>query len=162
MITIFILATFILHLYYDWNQGPVAEYKCKQWWIDHNLIDDDKAVDRKKSIYDHDYECALSAHAWLWSFLIVLPGTIWWYKLGLFNYGIDETIGITAGVLALAWVNALIHKHVDDAKANIGEFNLWTDQIIHVIQVVLTIALFIAVAIQNAQIDNIPLSRVFS
>ena len=64
MIAIFILATFILHLYYDWNQGPVAEYKCKQWWIDNGLIDDDKAVDRKKSIYD-----------------------IWFYDLSVINNG---------------------------------------------------------------------------
>ena len=155
MIAIFILATFILHLYYDWNQGPVAEYKCKQWWVDNGLIDDDNAVDRKKSIYDNDYKCALMVHACLWSLLIVLPGCIWWYKLGLFNNGVNETIGVCAAIFSLIICNLIIHHEIDDVKANFKEISLWKDQIVHAIQVIVTIVLFIIVAIQNTSLTNV-------
>ena len=150
MIMIFILATFILHFYYDWKQGPIAEFKCKQWWIDNGYVDK-----TKKSKYDNDYRCALMVHAWLWSLLIVLPGCIWWYKLGLFNNGVDETLAVILGVFSIMWINLIIHYEVDDMKANFKEINLWTDQIIHIIQVIVTIILLIIVAVQNTNLTNV-------
>ena len=51
-----------------------------------------------------------------------------------FNIGVDFLICII--------INTIIHAIVDDAKANKLCINLWTDQLIHMLQIAVTAMIF--------------------
>lgn len=135
MITLVIVATFIIHFYYDWNQGPVAEYKCRDWWVKNGLTD---------KMYKSDYKCALFAHSFLWALLIMIPSLLYWYHIGI------AEDGIALCAFALIFVNTEIHYIIDYMKANSHDINLWQDQIIHFIQIVVLLLLSVG------YVSNVP------
>ena len=114
---VFIVMLFF-HVLDDFHfQGILASMKQRDWW-DENY---------PSPLYKFDYMCALGMHAFSWTFMIMLPllfclrfhpTEAWW----------------------LAFVcNFIIHASVDDLKANAKVINLWTDQLIHIAQIMFTI-----------------------
>ena len=102
-------------------QGWLSSAKQRQWWEDN----------APQSLYKYDYLWALLIHSFSWSFMIMLP-----IMLSL-QFNITNTL-----VSVLLW-NMLIHALVDHSKANLYKINLWHDQLIHCLQIVLTWLMFV-------------------
>lgn len=102
-------------------QGWLASAKQKKYW-------QENAPDK---LYRYDYIWALIMHSFSWAFMIMLP----------FAYSLSFSINVS--FLIVFVVNAAIHAVVDDLKANKRRINLWEDQIIHLVQIVLTASIFL-------------------
>lgn len=120
---LFILCAMIFcHILDDYTlQGWLADAKQKQWW----------KVNAPDPMYKYDYIMALIMHSLSWSFMIMLPIAIYFH----FNVNV---IFIVVFIL-----NSIIHCIVDDLKANKHKVNLIQDQIIHLLQVLLTYIIFL-------------------
>lgn len=118
-----LLAMIFCHILDDYKvQNPVlADLKQKSWWDKHPHMSDR---------YRNDYKMALAMHGMSWSFMIMLPIMIW------LKFDVNVWFVIT-------WaVNARIHSEIDDLKANKYKLNLVQDQFLHLIQIVITWAIF--------------------
>ena len=107
------------------SQGILALMKQEQWWKD-NAPED---------LYKYDYIVALFMHSFSWAFMTMIIPTIylfvtesfiWWHLLFLFIW------------------NICIHAVVDDLKANKKKINLILDQSIHMVQIICTWIIMIA------------------
>jgi hypothetical protein len=105
------------HLITDYTlQGWLADGKQKSWW--------DKAFGGKTpDKYRHDYVAALICHALYWSIAVCLP--LW--NSPMFLWAI---IG-----------NTIFHAIVDDLKTNRKRLNLIQDQLLHIVQIAITVTL---------------------
>ena len=101
-------------------QGWLASAKQKSWW-EKNAPDD---------LYKNDYRMALFMHSFSWSFVIMLPLTIYTIWMGETLYPM------------LYIVNLITHFYVDDLKANKKKINLIQDQCVHMIQILGTWILY--------------------
>lgn len=125
MSKIFILLLMIFcHIVDDYYlQGWLASAKQKKYW-------EENAPNR---LYKYDYIWALIMHSFSWSFMIMLP------------------IAFVKGFVILSsfvWVfifNIIIHAFTDDLKANQKKINLIQDQIIHILQIVLTFLVLVVI-----------------
>lgn len=115
-----ILALMLLgHLVADYTlQGWLADGKQKSWWT---KICGGEIPDK----YKHDYIAALACHSLYWSIFVCSP----FYTSSHF-------------LLAII-LNTAVHAVVDDLKANQKRINLIQDQLIHMIQILLTFAVLI-------------------
>ena len=111
-----------MHIVDDYYlQGVLAKMKCKDWWKEN--YPDPK--------YKHDYIIALIMHSLSWSFMILLP------LMFYINFQIDALF-----ILTFIW-NTIMHAVVDNMKANRYTINLIEDQIIHIIQIILSAICFL-------------------
>lgn len=102
-------------------QAPcLSNLKQKSWW-EKNAPDE---------MYKNDYRVALIIHSLSWAFMIMLPIAIY-YKLNISTSFIIQMIG-----------NAIIHGFVDDTKANRKQINLYQDQSMHMVQIIITFVRF--------------------
>ena len=102
-------------------QGILAQMKQKVWW----------EKEAPQRMYRYDYIVALVMHSISWSFMIMLPIAI--------KDGFDVSIGFVAAF----FINAIVHGIVDDMKANKRTINLMTDQMIHIVQIIVTALLLL-------------------
>lgn len=118
MSKLFVIAWMIFfHIVDDYYlQGWLASAKQKSWW----------EKNAPEELYKHDYIWALVMHSYSWAFMIMLP-IAYFYQ---FNVGF--------GFMILFAFNVTIHSLTDNAKANWKLINLWQDQLIHMIQIILT------------------------
>lgn len=124
---ILLLTMLFCHLVDDYYlQGWLASAKQKSWW-EKNSPD---------KLYKNDYIVALCEHAFSWTFMIMLIPTIFTY----FN-PTDISYKLYLIVFCINWA---VHCIVDDYKANKKKINLVTDQIIHIVQVIITWTMFVA------------------
>ena len=118
MIYFILILMVFFHIIDDFYlQGVLASMKQKIWWKNN-------ASDKK---YKYDYIVALIMHSISWSIMIMLPPiffNILWY-----NYYYSFIILGT---------NVVLHSIVDDLKANKLKINLIVDQVIHILQIVVT------------------------
>ena len=120
MNVLILLAMIFLHIVDDYYlQGILAKLKQKSWW-------EENAPDL---LYKNDYIIALIEHAFSWSFMIMLPIMIKMMYTKEVNYWL---------YISCFLVNLIIHAFVDHAKANKRSINLVTDQLIHIVQVIIT------------------------
>ena len=111
-----LFAMIFCHIVDDYYlQGILASMKQKDWW---------KKQESYNENYKYDYIIALIMHAFSWSFMILLPFIL----VGINQYAIVISIVI----------NTIIHAFIDDLKANKKKINLVTDQILHILQILLT------------------------
>lgn len=109
-----------LHIVDDYYlQGILAKMKQKSFW-------EENAPD---PMYKNDYIVALVEHAFSWTFMIMLPAMVW-----MFYY---QNIHSGWYVILFVW-NVVIHSLVDHAKANMKLINLYEDQRVHFIQIMMT------------------------
>lgn len=92
-------------------QGILAEMKQRDWW----------ASVAPQRLYRYDYLAGLLCHSLYWSLVVMLP--------------LLPRPGFASAVAA----NTLAHAAIDHAKANVRFINLWTDQALHVVQILLTL-----------------------
>ena len=120
MINLCILLSMIfLHIKDDYNQGIIADLKCKDWWKKNE-------PDKK---YRYDYIIVLLLHGFSWSFVIHLPIIMYYYFIGILP-SINSII-----FLLVLMGNAIIHGLVDHMTANARIMNLTIDQVIHICQI---------------------------
>lgn len=123
-----LLSMIFLHIVDDYYlQGPLATMKQKSWW-EENYPED---------LYRYDYIVALLMHGFSWTFLVMFP------VMALIIYN-GSNPGIVVCFIMIFVLNWAVHCGVDHMKANLKWINLWIDQIIHIIQVGTTWALFVS------------------
>lgn len=111
-----LFAMIFCHIVDDYYlQGVLASMKQKAWWRKQESYNEN---------YKHDYIIALIMHAFSWAFMIMLPFIL----VGVNQYAI---------VISMA-INTIIHAFIDDLKANKKKINLVQDQVIHIVQILLT------------------------
>ena len=112
-----LIAMIFCHIVDDYYlQGILASMKQKVWW-EENLPD---------PLYKYDYIFALIAHGFSWTFSIMLIPTIYIVLCG----------GTWYPMLFLG--NMMLHSYIDDLKANKKKINLWCDQLLHMMQIIIT------------------------
>lgn len=123
-----------LHIIDDFHlQGILASMKQKSWWIDQ--IESMSAKLTKKSKeeylnkYKYDWIPCLIAHAFQWSSIVMLP-------LLIYSWEFRDSFG--GFYLILMTINSAIHAFIDHLKCNSLVINLVTDQIVHLLQIVIT------------------------
>lgn len=117
MVKILLLMIFA-HIIDDFVLQPICLSKLKQksWW---------EKQEGYKDLYRNDYKMALLIHSMSWSIMILIP--------------ILLLLEIPQILILMAFcINTLIHYAIDDSKANKGKLNLIQDQIIHLMQVIIT------------------------
>lgn len=116
----FILCIMIfLHIYDDFHfqtNSFLATGKQKTWWKEN----------APKEIYKYDYLVCLFLHSFTWSFTIMLP---------LIFY---HHFQFTPMYLYIGIFNLCMHAFIDDQKANRFHLNLIQDQILHLLQILVT------------------------
>lgn len=118
-----LLAMLFCHIVDDYYlQGILASMKQKDWWRTKQESYSEK--------YRYDYIMALFEHAFSWTFMIMLP---------IF---IVSKFQVSLSLCLVFLVNWIIHVITDNLKANKKKINLVEDQSIHIVQVVITFALF--------------------
>ena len=112
-----VLLMIFCHIVDDYYlQGWLASAKQKKFWKE-NAPDE---------MYKYDYLWALGMHSFSWSFMVMLPiAFVKGFELSWIFF------------LCFIW-NIVIHAWVDDLKANKRKINLWTDQLIHLVQIIQT------------------------
>lgn len=118
-------AMLFMHTIADYRtQGCLADLKQKSFW-QANCPDE---------MYKYDYIMALFMHSFQWTFMMTLPGVVYWLIYTEFD--------ATAYLLIIV-ANTLVHMVIDHAKANCHLLNLVTDQVCHLIQMAMTLAIFL-------------------
>jgi hypothetical protein len=125
LIFIFMLFAHIIDDYY--LQGILASMKQKSWW-------EKNAPDK---LYKNDWIMALIEHALSWSISISIPMIVYAFYLKL---NIDK---FSLFLLVEIIMNTSIHSTVDNDKANLHKINLIQDQLIHIIQLIVTYLVFL-------------------
>lgn len=116
-----LLCMIFFHIIDDYYlQGILASMKQQSWWEENY----------PNKLYKYDYLMALFMHSFSWSFMIMLPITVYVMIVGGHWYPL------------LYLFNLCIHFYVDDLKANKIKINLIQDQCIHLIQIVVTWVLY--------------------
>ena len=111
------------HLVADYTlQGWLADGKQKSWWRKIFGGHEDAVPDK----YKNDYKAALFCHALYWSIFVCAP----FYASNWF-------------LVAVA-LNTVVHAIVDDLKANQFKINPIQDQLLHLVQILLTFGIMMA------------------
>lgn len=112
----------LCHILDDFVVQPVclSQMKTKSWWVKEC---EKVGADFKK--YKDDYLVAITMYATSWSIMILVPLML--------MCDVPDTLLIT-----LFAINMIVHAVVDNLKANMGKINLFTDQIIHMWQIIIT------------------------
>jgi hypothetical protein len=128
MNNVLVLLTMVfLHIVADYNlQDILASMKQKKYWEDE--MSKMGMSQNAKDKYKYDYIVALLTHSFAWTFLMMLPM--------LFINGMSILFLILFGI------NLILHTAIDDLKANKFKINLIEDQLLHLVQIVITWALF--------------------
>lgn len=112
-----LLAMIFCHVVDDYYlQGILASMKQKDWW----------RKNAPQELYRCDWIPAILAHAFSWSFCIMLPIVIY------------SKFDLTLAFYILFIMNVAVHATVDNAKCNKHEINLVLDQTLHLIQIICT------------------------
>jgi len=116
------------HLIDDYKlQGILANMKQRQWWKEN----------ANKYMYRNDYKVALIEHAFSWSFMITLPFLI-------ISFIQNNTFLMILLVISY-FMNTIIHAFIDNLKANKYVINLVEDQFAHLVQIICTWIILMAV-----------------
>lgn len=109
-----LLLMIFLHIVDDYYlQGWLASAKQRDWWKEN----------APQKLYKYDHIWALLMHAFSWSFMVMLP----------IAFHLNFT---TSPLFIVSFLkNMGVHAFVDNMKANWKCINLWTDQIIHICQI---------------------------
>ena len=117
-----LLLMIFMHIIDDYYlQGILSQMKQKRWW---------ETLPNFNIKYNKDYILALFMHSFSWTFMIMLPVAY------IFSFNISILF------LIAFLVNLICHALVDNAKANDLKINLIQDQCIHIVQIVITWAIF--------------------
>ena len=116
------------HLIDDYKlQGILANMKQRQWWKEN----------ADKYLYRNDYKIALIEHAFSLSFMITLPFLVISF--------IQNNSLLMILLIISYFINTTIHAFIDNLKANKHVINLVEDQLDHLVQIICTWIILMAV-----------------
>lgn len=123
---VIVLSMLFCHIVDDYYlQGWLASAKQKSWWEKNN----------PNPLYKNDYKMALLEHAFSWTFMIHVPVML---------ASVTGNLEVKGYLFIILFViNCGIHALVDNAKANKLKISLVQDQLIHVVQIVLSWFIYI-------------------
>lgn len=125
MYTLILIGMLFCHIIDDFYlQGILAKMKQRIWW-DQNY---------PNKLYENDYKMALALHSLSWCCCIHIPIVM---HIAYCDWYFNEYVFIIVFI-----INWLVHVVVDDLKANKLKINLVTDQLIHIVQIIITWALY--------------------
>lgn len=111
-----LLCMIFMHVVDDYYlQGILASMKQRSWWKEN----------APQEMYKYDYLPALIAHSFSWAFMVLLPLA---FSLKNLNFSF----------FILFFINMIGHAIVDNEKANRKTINLCEDQLVHLIQIILS------------------------
>lgn len=116
------LAMIFAHIFADFKfQGDfMATYKQKKNWESY-------VCDKGGKKYENDYIVVLLVHSFSWAFITYLP--LLYYECYIY-YAL------------LVILQTPIHAYIDHLKCNLLKINLVTDQVLHLVQIVLPFILY--------------------
>lgn len=119
-----LMAMIFCHILDDFVLQAACLNKLKQesWW---------KEQKGYKDSYRSDYLYALFMHSASWAFMIMLPQAI------------ALKFNVPFSFLLVWYVNTFIHGIIDNLKANYEILNLKQDQSIHILQILITFAIYL-------------------
>lgn len=117
MVLLCMIFLHILDDFYLQSNGFLGNGKQKRWWVEQKSF---------KYKYQFDYIPALLLHAFSWTFMVMLP------ICKCYDFQLDIVFYVAFAV------NFLIHAITDDLKANEYKINLVQDQIMHILQILIT------------------------
>lgn len=121
-ILVILLLMIFCHIVDDYYlQGILVKMNQISWW-------ETNAPDKR---YRHDYVVVLFTHAFSWTFLVMLPILI--------AFSFNPPLWYFFMFIA----NVAVHGLVDDLKCNSFKLNLIQDQLIHIIQILLTWGIYL-------------------
>lgn len=124
MIALSLFIMIFLHIVDDYYlQGILAQLKQKKWWEENYPHD----------IYKEDYKTALKVHGFSWSFMIMLPTLV-----SIFYKGMTQDVKCVAVYVVLLLANMVVHSYIDNVKANKYIMSLSLDQSFHLLQIVIS------------------------
>ena len=124
-----VVLTLFLHFISDFNLqrgAKLHDMKQRAWWKA-QLEKLDKTDARK---YRYDWVCALLIHSFMWSAITFAP-VLWMTESGL-------------GIAICLATNTGLHAYIDHAKANELALSLVEDQLLHIVQIGMTLWAWIA------------------
>ena len=126
-----LMACLYMHVLDDFvlQKATLCDLKQKDWW--RKLV----GPEFEKSRYSHDYVMALFIHAGQCSLGMLLP-------IALFQLFKGMPVDVLFLWMAFC-VNTCVHAFVDNLKANEFAINLIEDQMAHIVQIVVTLVVFI-------------------
>lgn len=136
LFVLLLLTIVVVHILDDFGLQQIthlSELKQKQWWVIKCAEAKTLGLDDVYK-YRNDYKICLLLHAFKWSCMIMLP---------FVYFGIIVPIWLA---LALVLSNTVIHAIIDDIKANKFKINLIVDQLLHILQILLTIVIVMCIA----------------
>ena len=120
---------FWLHLIDDFHlQGLLGDLKQESWW----------KKNYPNELYKYDWEFALFEHSFSWSFTTHIPLLI----ISLYSYYAN---GYWYALWVYVWCivfNTVSHMIIDNSKANKLEISLSTDQVLHIVQIVISLTMY--------------------
>jgi hypothetical protein len=126
-----IVITLVLHFISDFNLqigAKLHEMKQKAWWKEQ--LGKNPSLDPRP--YRCDWICALLIHSFVWSAITFAP--ILWVM--------ESIVGIAICLLA----NTAVHAWIDHAKANEYALSLVEDQLLHIVQIGMTLWAWMALS----------------
>ncbi len=126
-----IISMLFLHVLADFHlQGCLSDMKQRKWW-------EQRVKNFENSSYKNDYRISLTAHAFEWAFMMILPCGIASWMCIQTDYS-WKPVFTTLFYALLILLNTVAHYAIDNAKANKNEINLVGDQILHILQTFIT------------------------
>lgn len=127
---VLLLVCVYMHILDDFvlQKATLCDLKQRSWWF--------KQIgpDLNRSRYSHDYLAALIVHAAQCSIGMLLP---------MVAFTLWKGIPVDTLYFCLAFVlNTVVHAFTDNLKANEMSINLIEDQMVHAVQIVITVAIF--------------------
>ena len=123
---IILLSMIFLHIVDDFYlQGPLAKFKQKKFWKEY-MTDESSRI-----LYRYDWFISLMLHAFSWTFMIHIPLFIVYYSK------LNSVILLIEFIITMC-----IHAFIDNLKANKLVIGLLTDQIVHIVQVLIIFSLY--------------------
>lgn len=120
-----LIVMIFMHIVDDYYlQGWLASAKQKSWW-------EENAPDE---LYKNDYLMALFMHGFSWTFMVMFVPSMYM----MLNTPLDRINLTPLFILVMFVINLIVHTTTDHSKANLKEINLVQDQLIHLLQIVVT------------------------
>lgn len=120
-----LIVMIFMHIVDDYYlQGWLASAKQKSWW-------EENAPDE---LYKNDYLMALFMHGFSWTFMVMFVPSMYM----MLNTPLDRINLTPLFILVMFVINLIVHTTTDHSKANLKKINLVQDQLIHLLQIVVT------------------------
>ena len=120
-----LIVMIFMHIVDDYYlQGWLASAKQKSWW-------EENAPDE---LYKNDYLMALFMHGFSWTFMVMFVPSMYM----MLDTPLDRINLTPLFILVMFVINLIVHTTTDHSKANLKKINLVQDQLIHLLQIVVT------------------------